>query len=120
MAPLIAPVSRTTIFVRDMSRALAFYRDLLGLTVQLDTAIPKPGASQILVQYCRALRIVILRAADTPIGNISFAEVQGAEPPLPDRPLPGRVTLGEACLVIRNTSEGIATAPARLSRRDDH
>lgn len=52
MAAKIAPVSRTTIFVRDMARAKAFYCDLLGLSIFLENVIPNPGASQILGQPC--------------------------------------------------------------------
>jgi len=98
---LIAPVSRTTIFTRDAERALAFYRDLLGLEVWIDKTIPNPGASDILGQHCETQRIIVLRAADTEIGNIGIAEVAGAEPPLEDPPLPGKVRYGEPCLVIR-------------------
>lgn len=98
---LVAPVSRTTIFVRDMARAKAFYQDLLGLTVMIENVIPNPGASQILGQPCDGLHICVLRAADTTIGNIGLAAVIGADPPLADRPIPDRVVLGEPCLVIR-------------------
>ena len=98
---LVAPVSRTTIFVRDMARAKAFYCDLLGLTAMLENVIPNPGASQILGQPCEGLHICILRAADTTIGNIGLAAVIGADPPLEERKIPDRVALGDACLVIR-------------------
>lgn len=97
----IAPVSRTTIFTRDAERALAFYRDLLGLEVWIDNVIPNPGASDILGQACKSIRIIVLRAEDTAIGNIGLAKVTGANPPL-ENPKPAtKVRLGEPCLVIR-------------------
>ncbi|MBM3503898.1 MAG: VOC family protein [Alphaproteobacteria bacterium] len=101
MTALLDPVSRTTIFTRNMERALAFYRDLMGLAVFIDNRIPNPGASQILGQPCEAIRVVILRARDTAIGNIGLAEAIGARPPLPIQPVARGVTIGEPCLVIR-------------------
>lgn len=84
----IDPVSRTTIYVRDFARSLAFYRDLLGMTVQFDVTIPNPSASQILNERCEALRVIVLQAADTQTGNIGLAQPIGANPPLPHRPIP--------------------------------
>ena len=98
---LTAPVSRTTVFTRDAERALGLYRDLLGLAVWIDTLIPNPGASDILGQHCESMRIVVLRAGDTEIGNIGLAEVHGANPPLENPPHATKVRLGEPCLVIR-------------------
>ena len=98
---LTAPVSRTTIFTRDAERALGFYRDLLEMEVWIDTLIPNPGASDILGQPCESMRIIVLRADDTTIGNIGLAEVHGANPPLED-PVPAtNVRFGEPCMVIR-------------------
>ncbi len=98
---LTAPVSRTTIFTRDAERALGFYRDLLEMKVWIDTLIPNPGASDILGQPCESMRIIVLRADDTTIGNIGLAEVHGANPPLED-PVPAtNVRFGEPCMVIR-------------------
>jgi catechol 2,3-dioxygenase-like lactoylglutathione lyase family enzyme len=101
MMALTAPVSRTTIFTRDAERALGFYRDLLEMEVWIDTLIPNPGASDILGQPCESMRIIVLRADDTTIGNIGLAEVHGANPPLED-PVPAtNVRFGEPCMVIR-------------------
>lgn len=127
----IDPVSRTTIYVRDFNRSLAFYRDLLGMTVQFDVTIPNPSASQILNEQCDALRVIVLSAADTQTGNIGLAQPIGANPPLPHRPIPERITLGETCLVIRTlhlkallpklrSHPGLhmVSEPTRIARRD--
>jgi len=98
---LTAPVSRTTIFTRDADRALGFYRDLLEMEVWIDTLIPNPGASDILGQPCESMRIIVLRADDTTIGNIGLAEVHGTNPPLEDPPPATKVRFGEPCMVIR-------------------
>jgi catechol 2,3-dioxygenase-like lactoylglutathione lyase family enzyme len=98
---LTAPVSRTTIFTRDAERALRFYRDLLEMEVWIDTLIPNPGASDILGQPCESMRIVVLRADDTTIGNIGLAEVHGANPPLKNPAPATKVRFGEPCMVIR-------------------
>ena len=98
---LVEPLARTTIFVRDFERSLAFYRDLLGLSVLFDITLPNPSASQITNENAEALRIIVLTAGDTEIGNIGLAQPLGANPPLPHRPIPERITFGETCLVIR-------------------
>lgn len=98
---LTAPVSRTTIFTRDADRALGFYRDLLEMEVWIDTLIPNPGATDILGQPCESMRIIVLRADDTTIGNIGLAEVHGANPPLEDPPPATKVRFGEPCMVVR-------------------
>src|SRR5688572_4146743 len=101
MSALIDPLSRTTIYVRDFERSLALYRDLLGLSVLFDVTIPNPAASQIMNETCEALRVIVLTAGNTEIGNIGLAQPVGANPPLPHRPIPERITYGETCLVIR-------------------
>jgi catechol 2,3-dioxygenase-like lactoylglutathione lyase family enzyme len=101
MMALTAPVSRTTVFTRDAERSLGFYCDLLGMEVWIDNVIPNPGASDILGQPCESMRIIVLRAADTAIGNIGLAEVHGANPPLDNPPPATKVQFGEPCLVIR-------------------
>lgn len=98
---LTAPVSRTTVFTRDAGKSLEFYCGLLGMEVWIDNIIPNPGASEILGQPCESMRIIVLRAADTTIGNIGLAEVQGANPPLGNPPPSTKVRFGEPCLVIR-------------------
>ena len=98
---LIRSVSRTTIFVRDIERSLAFWRDMLGLSVEIKATIPNPGASQILGEKCEAIRVTVLSAENVQTGNIGLAEVIGGEPPLSNPPMDSKVRLGETCLVIR-------------------
>jgi len=112
MMALTAPVSRTTIFTRDAERALGFYRDLLEMEVWIDTLIPNPGASDILGQPCESMRIIVLRADDTTIGNIGLAEVHGANPPLED-PVPAtNVRFGEPCMVAAGVH--VISPPTKL------
>lgn len=56
-------VRRTTLLVRDMDRALAFWRDALGLTVVYD---------QIIGEAPNTIHLVLLRANDAFIGNIGL------------------------------------------------
>ena len=56
-------VRRTTLLVRDMDRALAFWRDALGLRVVYDQVIGQPPDT---------IHLVLLRANDQFIGNIGL------------------------------------------------
>ena len=56
-------VRRTTLLVRDVDRALAFWRDALGLTVVYD---------RVLGEEPNTIHLVLLRANDQFIGNIGI------------------------------------------------
>lgn len=93
---------RTTLIVRDVDRALAFYRDALGLKVVYDQVItrpPRPGDPQ---GVERKMRLALLRANDDFVGVIGLLEY--TMPRLEDRPnLAERPGIGEVILVINAT-----------------
>lgn len=57
-------VKRTTLIVRDADRSLAFYRDVLGMTVWYDDEIVLGGATLPVGARGDRTRLVIMRAAD--------------------------------------------------------
>tara|TARA_Y100000590_G_scaffold468908_1_gene653771 strand:+ start:497 stop:979 length:483 start_codon:yes stop_codon:yes gene_type:complete len=97
----IFPVSRTTIFTRDIKKSLLFWQKLMGLSKVIDAMIPNPGASKILGQKCDFLRVVVLSSSDLEIGNIGIAEIIGGEEKIKSKPIFFDVQYGETCIVIR-------------------
>jgi catechol 2,3-dioxygenase-like lactoylglutathione lyase family enzyme len=75
-------IRRTTFVVRDIDKSLALYRDALGLTLIYDQLIgggvDKDGKAR-----APSVRLVLLRANDTFIGNLGLMQrLQG--PPAPE------------------------------------
>lgn len=101
--PSVSAVKRTTIVVKDLERSLAFYRDLLGLSVFFDGTIPNPGASEVTGIDCRSLRMVVLRAEELDTGMIGLMAIDGANPPLQATTPGADLRTGEAILVIPTT-----------------
>lgn len=104
-AALVSPVTRISLFVRDLEASLAFYRDLLGLTLVADKQVAGPGAARLMgLDDCR-LRVAYLQAERNEFGMVGLFEVQ--EPPLPSAPaLAQPAMLGRAVV-------GFATADAQ-------
>ena len=74
-------IRRTTFVVRDIDKSLPFYRDALGLTLIYDQLIgggvDKDGKAR-----APSVRLVLLRANDTFIGNLGLMQrLQGAAAP---------------------------------------
>lgn len=74
-------VKRTTLIVRDAARSLAFYRDVLGMTVWYDDTIVLGGVTLPVGARGDRTRLVIMRAQDPVIGMIGLLEF--TEPRLP-------------------------------------
>jgi catechol 2,3-dioxygenase-like lactoylglutathione lyase family enzyme len=90
---------RTTLIVRDVDRALAFYRDALGLKLVYDHEIVRPGRAEDPPGTQRKMRLALLRANDDFVGVIGLLEY--TSPRLPDRPNEAeRPGVGEVILVI--------------------
>lgn len=82
-------VRRTTLLVRDMNRALAFWRDALGLKVVYDRVIGQPPET---------IHLVLLRANDQFVGNIGLMRRSSDPAGVPvkyERP-----TTGQAIIVV--------------------
>jgi len=95
-----SPSKRTTISVRDMDASLAFYRDLLGMTVFYDSHIGNPGASDLLGMDISGLHMVVLNVDGAETGMIGLMELKDAKPPLQETDWSAAVKAGETILVI--------------------
>ena len=92
-------VRRTTLVVRDVDRALAFYRDALGLKVVYDQVITRPPREGDAPDAERRMRLALLRANDDFVGVIGLLEY--TSPRLPDPPNEAeRPGIGDVILVI--------------------
>ena len=103
------------ITVADLDRALAFYRDGLGLTVQSDRVAESPTLATLTGVSVTRLRIALL---DAPGGGV-FELLQYDDGAMGE-PLPAsRAGTGHVCVFVddqRRKSSLTATAPSRFSR----
>lgn len=98
--PLLSPIVSSAHFVRDLDRALAFYRDLLGFGVVRDIAFDDPAAGPFLGRpHGSAVRYVLLRAGDGMLGMIGLFALADPPPPMVKR-LDEGAHFGEAALVF--------------------
>jgi len=103
---------RASIFVRDMDRSIAFYREVFGLSVYIDREMPLSVVPDFPVDTPGRggkMRFVMMQGRDPLIGLIGLMEVK--DPPLPDAPRSSRLGLGNAALVLE-TSDAHAVAEA--------
>ena len=92
-------VRRTTLVVRSVDRALAFYRDALGLTVVYDQEIVRPPRPDDSAKAERRMRLALLRANDDFVGVIGLLEYTSPRLPEPANE-PQRPGIGDVILVI--------------------
>lgn len=107
-------VKRTTLIVRDAGRSLAFYRDVLGMSVWYDDEIVLGGVTLPAGARGDHTRLVIMRAQDPSIGMIGL--LQFTEPALPEPPTE-RATLGIGDVVFVVQTDDVEAVHARLRER---
>ncbi len=73
----VSPMTRATIFVRDLDESLKLYRDLLGLTTRVDTIVEGLRINEIMGTTDYGLKAVILQSGDSIVGNIGIYEIIG-------------------------------------------
>lgn len=95
-------VRRTTLVVRDIERALPFWRDALGLTVVYDQLIERPADPGDPAAGKRSLRLVLLRANDDFVGAVGLLEY--LSPRRPERAAgEDRPIVGDFIMVVNAT-----------------
>ncbi len=99
-------IKRTTLMVRDMDRALEFYRDVLGFDVVfIKDSDPNSYSYGVFeIERGSAMRFCVLRTDDQP-NVMALTEVPGLPPATPRR---AGIVLGAG-----NIDEGVAAARAR-------
>ena len=83
---MIHGIHHTAISTGNMERALAFYRDLLGMEVDFDTSFAGDKADQITALDNAAARIVMLNAGNARIELFEFT-APTPQPSNPQRPV---------------------------------
>ena len=104
-------LKRTTLIVRDVARSMAFYRDVLGLTVWYDDEIVLGGITLAAGQRGDRTRLVIMKSEDPFIGMIGL--LQFTEPPLP-APDAERTRLGIGDVVFVMQTDDVDEVHGRL------
>jgi len=100
--PLVTPLKRTAIIVRDMRKSLAFYRDLLGFNIWVQGRLGReaPAISKLLGMPPATVRWVILQSEDGDWGLVGLFEVSDPAPATDRHRSLARANRGEACLVF--------------------
>jgi catechol 2,3-dioxygenase-like lactoylglutathione lyase family enzyme len=100
--PRVRPLRRAAIMVRDLDRALALYRDVLGMAVWRRGAAgaDNPDFFRMLGVAPGQGRWVILQAEGSEVGMVGLFEVSGPAPPPLARPDHGAIAVGEVALVF--------------------
>ncbi|NQV79828.1 MAG: VOC family protein [Alphaproteobacteria bacterium] len=101
---------RASLFVRDMDRAIAFYRGVFGLSLYIDREMPLSVVPSFPVGRegrGGTMRFVMMRGWDPLIGMIGLMEVK--DPPLDEPQGTGRLGYGSIPLVLE-TRDAAAVA----------
>jgi catechol 2,3-dioxygenase-like lactoylglutathione lyase family enzyme len=92
-------VRRTTLVVRDIERSVAFYRDVLGLSVFYDSELELSGQVMPIASAGAKCHLVIMQAEDPWIGMIGLMQI--TDPPEPDPgPYRQRLSIGDIAFVM--------------------
>lgn len=98
----VSPISRATVFVRDIDESLKLYRDILGLKPRVERTLTSELVNDLLGTSGenKVLRVVILNATgDTWVGDVGLLQYV-EETTLPPVQKPPRVETGDVALVM--------------------
>lgn len=100
---VIAPplVKRTTLIVRDISRSIVFYRDVLGMSIWYDDEITLSGVGLAAGGKGDRTRLVIMQGPDPVLGMIGLLEFTA--PRLPEPSPRQRLGIGDIVFVMQGT-----------------
>ena len=100
--PIVTPLRRTAIIVRDMDRSLRFYGQVLGLNIwrQGEGGADNPALYTLLGAPPCTVRYVILQSEDVEWGMVGLFELSDPAPADDTHPAIDRANRGEACLVF--------------------
>jgi catechol 2,3-dioxygenase-like lactoylglutathione lyase family enzyme len=94
-------VKRTTLIVRDIEKSVQWYKDVLGMTVWMDTEVELSGVGMACGNAGDKTHLVILQCEDPVIGMIGL--LQWVEPILPaPAEIPTSVTYGNPTFVVES------------------
>ena len=107
-------VKRTTLIVRDIERSVAWYQEVLGMSVWMETDFELSGQGLAAGNKGDKTRLAILKCEDDVIGMIGL--LQWVDPPLPaPDEIPRTVTYGNPTFVVAtDDAEAMFKAAQRL------
>ena len=106
-------IKRTTLFVRDIEKSVQWYKDVMGMTVWLDTDFTLSGEGLAAGKAGDVTHLTIMQANDPVIGMIGL--LQWVDPPMPaPEEIPMSVTYGNPTFVVE---AGDAIAPYEAAKR---
>ncbi|MDX1517430.1 MAG: VOC family protein [Woeseiaceae bacterium] len=92
-------VKRTTLIVRDIDTSVRWYREVMGMTVWMDTEVELSGTGLAAGKAGDRTRLVIMQCEDPVIGMIGL--LQWLDPPLPaPDEIPTSVGYGNPTFVV--------------------
>jgi len=92
-------IKRTTLFVRDMKKSVAWYESVLGMSVWYDNEFVLSGVGLAAGKAGDKTHLVILKAEDPVIGMIGL--LQWIDPPMPaPKEIPKTVGFGSPTFVV--------------------
>lgn len=100
---MTAAMKRVTIITRDMDKALAFYRDLLGFDIFYEGDVGGEGVATLMGVKCEKIRMKVLQSEGSEVGMIGLMQFLNAEDPPAAIETPARPSIGEPILVIPTT-----------------
>lgn len=115
-AALVGPVKRVTLWVRDLERSLAVYRDALGLTVLEQKDLQGPAIASLVGLEQARMRIVHLGPEGATFGWVGLYEVSetAPRPPAEIASPPGFPAYGQSTIVFETAA--MTTVVERLQR----
>lgn len=112
VASAAPPLKRVTLWVRDLARSLALYRDVLGLEILEEKQLQGPAIAKMVGLDEASLRIVHLGRAGEQYGWIGLYEIRDTVPrPMAETGSPREFPLyGQATLVFETSRVAEMTA----------
>ena len=109
-------LKRVTLWVRDLERSIAFYRDVIGLAVLEQKDLQGPAIASLVGYETGRMRIAHLGTPGTSGGWVGLYELTETVPPLETVPAPPRqrVAHGQVTVVFESTE--IEAAIRRLKQ----
>ena len=110
MSAVAPPLKRVTLWVRNLERSLALYRDVLGLEVLEEKQLQGAAIASMVGLEEASLRIVHLGRAGEPLGWIGLYEIRDTAPrPMGETGSPRQFPLyGQATLVFETTGSRVS------------
>jgi lactoylglutathione lyase len=114
----IPVLKRVTLWVRNLDRSIAFYRDVIGLEILEQKDLRGPGIAGLVGYEDGRLRIVHLGTPGSTSGWVGLYELTEARPAVesvPPAPQAHRVSYGQATAVFESNEIDAVVARLRAS-----